>query len=239
MFNGIDIRKLFWIFIAIMIIRGIINFDEAELMSKLLILPGLILGIAIHEYSHARMSDKLGDPTPERQGRLTLNPLHHLDPVGTICLLFAGFGWGKPVEIDPTYYRNPAKDSMKVALAGPVSNFIIAFILFFIFALTYIFAPANNFTDIIVMCTYLGAYINLSLGVFNLLPFPPLDGSKIWGYFLKGKAKEFLWNLERFSTIILVILYVTELPSLIITPVVEGIANGMTWIIGQIISLFI
>lgn len=239
MFYGLDTRKLFWIVIAIMLIRGIFSFDEAELLSTLLILPGLILGITVHEYSHARMSDKLGDPTPENQGRLTLNPLRHLDLVGTICLLFAGFGWGKPVEIDPTYYRNPAKDSMKVALAGPVSNFIIAFVLFFIYALVALFVPISNFSAILITCTYLGAYINLSLGVFNLLPFPPLDGSKIWGYFLKGKAKEFLWKLEKYSTIILIILYMTELPSLIITPAVTGIATGMTWIIEKILSLFI
>ncbi len=235
MFDGLDVRKLFWIFIAIMLVRGMISFSDAEFISTLLTLPGLILGITVHEYSHARMSDKLGDPTPESQGRLTLNPLHHLDPVGTLCLLFAGFGWGKPVVIDPTYYRNPAKDSMKVALAGPVSNFILAFILFFIYALVTVLVPESNFINTVLLCTLLGAYINLSLGVFNLLPFPPLDGSKIWGYFLKGKAKAFLWNLERYSTIILVILYITEIPSIIITPVVNGIASGMTWIITQIL----
>lgn len=235
MFNGLDTRKMFWLFIAIMLIRGIFHFNEAELLVTLLILPGLVLGITVHEYSHARMSDKLGDPTPENQGRVTLNPLHHLDPVGTICLIFAGFGWGKPVNIDPTYYRNPAKDSMKVALAGPVSNFILAFILFFIEALLTLLVPESTFINMVILVTHLGARINLSLGVFNLLPLPPLDGSKIWGYFLKGKAKAFLWNLEKWSQFILLFLYISKLPIKIITPIVEGIAKGMLWVISQIL----
>lgn len=239
MYNRFNTSNIFAIIIIIMLIRGFLSFDQVELLNTLLILPGLILGITVHEYSHAKMSDKLGDPTPGMQGRLTLNPLHHLDPVGTICLLFAGFGWGRPVQIDPTYYRNPAKDNMKVAIAGPISNLILAFVLFFLYALIGIFAPATKFVSIIITCTLLGAYINLSLAVFNLLPFPPLDGSKIWAYFLKGKAKEVLWNLERYSTIILIILYVTELPSYLISPIVSGIASGMTWIVATILGIFL
>lgn len=163
MYNRFDTRSILMIIIAIMLVRGFLSFDQAELMSTLLILPGLILGLTIHEFSHAKMSDKLGDPTPEREGRLTLNPLAHMDLMGTICLLFAGFGWGKPVTIDPTYYRNPAKDSMKVALAGPVSNFILAFILFLLEAIVYIAVPSSDFVDILVLVLYLAAQINLSL----------------------------------------------------------------------------
>lgn len=232
MFNT---SNIFTIFIIIMLIQALLS--GFDLVSTLLILPGLILGLTVHEYSHAKMSDKLGDPTPERQGRLTLNPLKHMDPVGTICLLFAGFGWGKPVVIDPTYYRNPAKDNMKVALAGPVSNFILAFILFLIQALVYVFVPNSEIISLLILVLHLAAYINLSLGVFNLLPFPPLDGSKIWGYFLKGKAKAFMWNLEKYSTIILIILFATQLPSYIITPVVNGISTGMNYVIEQLMFI--
>ena len=239
MYNRFDTRNILIIFLIIMLIRGLVTFNSAELISTLLILPGLVLGLTIHEYSHARMSYKLGDPTPEREGRLTLNPLRHMDIMGTICLLFAGFGWGKPVTIDPTYYRNPAKDSMKVALAGPVSNFILAFILFLLEAIVYMAVPSGKVADLLILVLYLGAYINLSLGVFNLLPFPPLDGSKIFGYFLKGKAKAFLWNLEKYSWIILIILFATKLPSLIITPVVNAISNGMCFVIEQMMFLFV
>ena len=239
MYNRFDTRNILIIFLIIMLIRGLFTFNSAELINTLLILPGLVLGLTIHEYSHARMSYKLGDPTPEREGRLTLNPLRHMDIMGTICLLFAGFGWGKPVTIDPTYYRNPAKDSMKVALAGPVSNFILAFILFLLEAIVYMAVPSGKVADLLILVLYLGAYINLSLGVFNLLPFPPLDGSKIFGYFLKGKAKAFLWNLEKYSWIILIILFATKLPSLIITPVVNAISNGMCFVIEQMMFLFV
>lgn len=227
--------NIFTVFIIIMLIQALLS--GFDLVSTLLILPGLILGLTVHEYSHAKMSDKLGDPTPERQGRLTLNPLSHMDPVGTICLLFAGFGWGKPVVIDPTYYRNPAKDNMKVALAGPVSNFILAFVLFLIQALVYVFVPNSDIINLLILVLHLAAYINLSLGVFNLLPFPPLDGSKIWGYFLKGKAKAIMWNLEKYSTIILIILFATKLPSYIITPVVNGISTGMNYVIEQLMFI--
>lgn len=210
---------------------------SGELLGKLLILPGLILGLTIHEFSHAKASDKFGDPTPENQGRLTLNPLAHLDPVGTIFLITAGFGWGKPVEINPSYYRNPAKESMLVALAGPVSNFILAFILLVANAIIEHFLPDGVlWISIVQVMVYLGASINLSLGVFNLLPFPPLDGSKIFGYFLKGKAKEVLWTLERYSWFILMFLFMTELPAKIIAPVINVIANGMQWLIDFIFS---
>ena len=213
------------------------SYVSGELLGKLLILPGLILGLTIHEFSHAKASDKFGDPTPENQGRLTLNPLAHLDPVGTIFLITAGFGWGKPVEINPSYYRNPAKESMLVALAGPVSNFILAFILLVANAIIEHFLPDGVlWISIVQLMVYLGASINLSLGVFNLLPFPPLDGSKIFGYFLKGKAKEVLWTLERYSWFILMFLFMTELPAKIIAPVINVIANGMQWLIDFIFS---
>ena len=227
--------NIFTIFIVIMLIRAL--FSGIDITSTLLMLPGLVLGLTIHEFAHAKMSDKLGDPTPERQGRLTLNPLAHMDPMGTICLLFAGFGWGKPVVIDSTYYRNPAKDNMKVALAGPVSNFILAFILFLVEALIYAFIPNSDIINLLRFVIKQGAYINLSLGVFNLLPFPPLDGSKIWGYFLKGKAKAIMWNLEKYSTIILIILFATKLPAYIISPVVDAISTGMEYLITQLMFI--
>ncbi len=182
-----------------------------------------------------KLQINIGDPTPERQGRLTLNPLAHLDPLGTVCLIFAGFGWGRPVEIDSTYYRDPAKESMKVAFAGPLSNFILSFILFILYAILFYTIPVGNISSLLVNVVGYAAMINLSLGLFNLLPFPPLDGSKIFGYFLKGKAKAFLWTLERYSHIILIILFVTGLPAMIITPLVRMISTGVLTLIESII----
>ncbi len=239
MYNRFNMNNIFPIAIMVMLIYGLLNFSASELLSTLYILPGLILGLTVHEFAHAKMSDRLGDPTPAREDRLTLNPLNHLDPVGTICLLFAGFGWGKPVRIDPTYYRNPAKDSMKVALAGPVSNFILAFFLILLYAFLYYLVPEGRIINIVLDVFALATQINLSLGVFNLLPFPPLDGSKIFGYFLKGKAKAILWNLEKYSWLILIILFATRLPAMIITPIVSAILEVMLWVVQNIVLLFI
>ncbi len=225
---------IFMLFSSIM--SGIGSFD---LMSTLLMLPGLILALTVHELSHAKMADRLGDPTPERQGRLTLNPLAHMDIMGTICLLTAGFGWGKPVQIDPTYFRNPSRDNMLVALAGPVSNFILAFISFLSYGFLYYLLPDVTWAGILLMMIILSAYINLSLGVFNLLPFPPLDGSKILVYFLKGKAKTIIWTLEKYSYIVIALMFFTSIPAKIVSPISDWIGNGMVRICEMIINLFV
>ncbi|MBQ9280244.1 MAG: site-2 protease family protein [Clostridia bacterium] len=233
MFNNFDSRKI--AIILLIIGAAALMFGStggiAGLREKLLIIPGLILGLTIHEYSHAKMADRLGDPTPESQGRLTLNPLAHLDPVGSICLLFAGFGWGKPVQIDGSYFRNPAKDNMLVALAGPVSNILLTIALSILFLLVFtidcIFKLNQTLMNLLLDMILNGALINLSLGIFNLLPFPPLDGSKILSYFLKGKAKEFIWTLERYSWIILMFLFITELPSMIISPFLSKLGSTL------------
>lgn len=228
-----------WIIAIVILLLSSLMSGGFDLMGTLLMLPGLILALTLHEYAHAKVSDRLGDPTPEAEGRLTLNPIAHMDPMGTICLLFAGFGWGKPVGINPTYYRNPIRDSAIVAVAGPITNFILGFVLFLAYALVAIFAPANELINILLTMLLYGAYLNVSLGVFNLIPVPPLDGSKIFAYILKGKAREFLYTLERYSTIIILILFITKLPSMIVSPIVNWIANAMISLITLIIGLFI
>ena len=154
-------------------------------------------------------------------------------------VLVAGFGWGRPVRIDSTYFRNPARDNMLVALAGPVSNVILAFVLFLVFALVCVLAPGTELIELLLYMLRWGAYISLSLAVFNLLPFPPLDGSKILAYFLKGSARKFLYVLEQYSTFILMILFFTELPSRMISPVINWLASFMVGIIEWVIALFV
>ena len=227
MYSNIDWRKVLYIMLIVSFITSFI--DGIDVKELVLTLPGLILGLTIHEFSHAKMANRLGDPTPDNQGRLTLNPLAHMDPVGFICLIFAGFGWGKAVQIDPSYFRNPPRDNMLVALAGPVSNLLLAFVLFIIYPFAYFFfLPGNEaLNETMYDMIALAAQINLCLFAFNLLPFPPLDGSKILSYFLKGKAREFIWNLERYSLFIIAILFFTELPARMITPIVSSLSEFM------------
>lgn len=217
-----------------------------DLLGTLMMLPGLVLALTFHEFAHAKMADRLGDPTPESQGRLTLHPAAHMDPMGTICLLFAGFGWGKPVQINPSYFRNPAKDNMLVALAGPVMNFILAFVLFVLLAIISIVTESTGILTaenisawtIVYEIIFYAALLNISLGVFNLIPVPPLDGSKIFAYFLKGKAREFIYTLEQYSWIIIMILFITEIPSYIVTPIAGWITEGMITAVSWIFSFF-
>jgi len=145
----------------------------------------LIIAIDIHEFSHAWTADKLGDPTARLNGRMTLDPRAHLDPLGTLALLFINFGWGKPVPIDPYNLRSPKRDTAIISLAGPASNLILATILSLI----------TKFTPLAVFSAFLIPLIilNVNLAVFNLIPFPPLDGAKILTGFL---PHEWAWQLE-------------------------------------------
>ncbi|RLC35606.1 site-2 protease family protein [Candidatus Shapirobacteria bacterium] len=139
-------------------------------MSTIISIISLIIAITIHEFSHALMADHLGDPTPRSQDRLSLNPLKHLDPLGTFMLIFAKFGWGKPVPIDPYNLKNPRRDELLIALAGPASNIILAILV----------SILSRFLPIPLLISYILIATNLSLAIFNLLPIPPLDGSKIF-----------------------------------------------------------
>lgn len=145
-------------------------------LSFLMWIVALVVSIAVHEFSHALAADKLGDPTPRIQGRLTLNPLVHLDPIGTLMLIVARFGWGKPVQFDPFNLANPRRDAAIISLAGPASNLLLAAVAAGIgnFALRNHLYPEVSFelfTNLIVL--------NLVLAIFNLLPIHPLDGGKI------------------------------------------------------------
>ena len=177
----IDLKKIpFIIFFFIMILFLLIN--NESIINKLLFLPGIIIGITFHEAAHGYVSHWLGDPTPKNQGRLSLNPLAHIDPMGFIALLLVGFGWGKPVMIDPRYYKKPKRDELLVSLAGVTTNLIIA-ILFAIIQIliidtgfAYSLGASWNIINLIIQ--YI-VFVNLVLMCFNLLPIPPLDGFSV------------------------------------------------------------
>jgi len=149
-------------------------FDPTFLLVSL---PILLITISIHEYSHAKVADILGDPTPRLAGRLTLNPISHIDPFGLLALVLVRFGWAKPVPVNPYNFKNPRGGELLVSLAGPLSNFLLAWVLAIIYKNVPL--PNNDFLSMIISYTI---WINLSLAVFNLIPIPPLDGSHILEY---------------------------------------------------------
>lgn len=167
----------------------------------------LVTAISIHEFSHAFMADRLGDPTPRLQGRLTLNPLAHLDPMGTLLLLIARFGWGKPVVFDPFNLRNPRRDAALISLAGPVSNILLAGLLSLILrVLLYTSVPSNVFLYVLFGLIQPAIVMNVILAIFNLVPIHPLDGFKIVGGILPEEYARQWYELQSYGMIFLLFL---------------------------------
>ena len=184
-----------------------------RVQSMLFIAPVILLAIVCHECAHGWVSYKLGDPTAKNAGRLTLNPFKHLDIMGALCLLVFRVGWAKPVPIDPRYYQDRKKGIIYVSLAGPVTNFVLAFVSLFVEGLLMRFGSHTS-TVIWVLCQlcYYSAVVNVGLGLFNLIPIPPLDGSKIVGMLSSWAAAQYA-KLQRYWRVILIVLLVTGILS--------------------------
>ena len=191
------------------------NFNIYTIQRLLVSLPIILFSLSVHEFAHAYVSWKLGDPTAERAGRLTLQPWAHLDPIGTLMLIIStlsgfGFGWAKPVPINPANYRNPVKGTFLVSLAGPSSNLVLAA------AFAVLFRLMPNIMEVSWAVGYFifyGVAINLGLFLFNLIPVPPLDGSGILVYFLRGRLRESYERLRPFGLLILLALIFTDVLS--------------------------
>ncbi|MBU0979153.1 MAG: site-2 protease family protein [Patescibacteria group bacterium] len=183
----------------------------------------LVFSITIHEFAHALMADRLGDPTPRYKGRVSLNPLHHLDPIGTLAILLVGFGWGKPVPYDPYNLKNPVPDAAKIALAGPAINLVIAGLAGLVL---------NFFSPIPLLQVLLptAIYLNVMLAVFNLLPVAPLDGSKVITAILpRQTALEYQDFMRRYGIWVLLFLILpiggrSAISSLIL-PIINWLVN--------------
>ena len=179
----------------------------------LLVAIALVISISLHEFAHAYMADRLGDSTARDMGRVTLNPLAHLDPLGTVLLLVAGFGWGKPVPFNPMYLKNPKRDAALISVAGPLSNFLLASGAAILFRLS---SGAPLFSSFF----YFVVFFNLILGFFNLIPLHPLDGFKVV-YGLLSDDLAMQWGqIAPYGIYILLLLVVTRSLSMVLNPLV-------------------
>ena len=201
------------------------------IINTLITVPMVLIALMFHELAHGYVSIKLGDPTPRMQGRMTLNPFAHLDLVGTLLMIFTRFGWAKPVQINPRYYKDPKKGMALTALAGPLMNLILAIlamllygIYFIIVSKTGLMAGAIHNVSYLVMRF---VTLNLCFMVFNFIPIPPLDGSRILGIFLSNRAYFKVQEYERYSFIILIILSATGAFDRLIGTGVSAIFNVM------------
>ena len=209
------------------------------LISFLLSLPCILIALSGHELAHGWMAWKLGDPTARNLGRLTLNPLKHLDPMGTLAMILFGFGWARPVPINPRYFKNNRRDFALTALAGPMANFAMGFIgllLAHIIALLFdLMTPETRFGAGVWQAIFSMAHgfctINLSLGVFNLIPVPPLDGSRIFLVWLPPKYYFGIMKYERYIQLALMIALWFGIVSLPLGYAVNGVYAAMNWVI--------
>ena len=238
-------RKILYIVLAVFILTNVgqLLSDTNALLSLLLTLPAVLIAITFHEFAHAFAADKLGDDTARRQGRLNLNPLSHIDPIGMVMLIFAGFGWGKPVEINPrNFNRNikmPVAEAI-VAAAGPIMNFILAIIFCVIYVAIMKFAPMFIFTQIggiVIILLRVCISINIGLGIFNLIPLPPLDGSKILAAFLPYSAKDWLEKYYNIFYIVFVVIWVTGIAGNIISPIISAVDKGLIYLITKLFGM--
>lgn len=202
------------------------DFFSGDLLFRI---PALLIALTFHEYAHARMAYAWGDPTAKAAGRLTLNPLSHLDPIGLLMLWIARFGWAKPVPIDPRNFRDYRKGLFWVSLAGPGINLVIGLAAAF---LILMFGYPGTFYTVIMQNILL---YNVYLAVFNIIPLPPLDGSKILSSLLPASALSFYYKIEPYGPFILILLLFVGILSFVLVPLATIIINIFIYIA----SLFI
>ena len=226
-----DKRTLYMI-VGILVVMSLMSYGVEGIFGLVLSVPAVLLALTVHEFGHAFAAYKLGDDTPVKQGRLSLNPMDHVDPLGMAMLLFAHIGWGKPVQVDPrNYNRNISveKADAIVSFAGPLMNFITALVFALIYCAIYKFASlsffASNIGYIIIAIVASIVTMNIGLGVFNMIPLPPLDGSKIFLPILPRNAKIWFINHEQMFYIIFLIIWITPIAGNLITPIIDQITN--------------
>lgn len=206
-----------------------------DLYSLLYLVPAVAISLTVHEYCHAKTADKLGDPTPKQDGRLSLNPLRHIDIFGFLVMILVHFGWAKPVRVNPMYFENPRKGMMYTAIAGPISNLILCVIS----SLLYFLSSVLDLPFFLVMFFYYMTLLNISLAVFNLIPVHPLDGSRVVSYFAPGFASFMARNGNIVQMIFIALLILpryTGLPD-VFGAVIGTVQNVSVWLLMRLWSL--
>ncbi|MEF9919165.1 MAG: site-2 protease family protein [Eubacterium sp.] len=208
-------------------------FSSQYWINMLLSLPGILLAISFHEMAHGYAADAMGDPTPKLAGRLTVNPLKHIDPIGFISMMVFRFGWAKPVPVNPNNFKNRKKGMIVVALSGCLTNLLLGFLSLIVI---YIVVPFANVT-LVTILQYIYMY-NIFFAIFNLIPIPPLDGSQVLGEFLSPKAYMKYHDFSRYGMFVLLLLMITGVFGMIINPIFNGVDTLFKLILNPIFSMF-
>lgn len=204
------------------------------LIGLVLSIPGLILALSMHEFAHGYAAYKMGDSTAKYNGRLSINPFDHLDPIGTLCLFLFHFGWAKPVPINPYNFKNQRLGMIVVSLAGPFMNFILAIISAFALTAVYMYMPFPTIGEFLSQVLLYSVYLNVGLMVFNLIPIPPLDGSKVLFEFLPYRYRQYFYQLERYGSIILVLFIVGSRNTGILTALQGYVLTFINFLVGLV-----
>ena len=212
---------------------------QSFLQDAIYLIPAVLLSLSFHEFSHGYVAFKLGDPTAKQAGRLTLNPLAHIDPLGTLCMLIFRFGWAKPVPVNVMYFKDRKKGMAITAAAGPISNLLLAFLCLLLFVPVLVYAGWTAVGSYAANFLYIMVMINVGLAVFNLLPFSPLDGSKILYAVLPNKIYFSIMRYERSFQPVLFLLLWTGLLSRPISFLRDAVISGMEFLVSPIFSLFL
>lgn len=207
---------------------------EDTIQRIILTAPPILFALTVHECAHAWVADRMGDPTARMLGRVTLNPLKHLDPIGTLALFFSGmFGWARPVPINPRNFRDSSKGMMLVALAGPASNLMLAAASAMVYKLLnagvfdFMASMPGVFKPFYIM-VQLSIIMNVSLAIFNMVPIPPLDGSRVFAHFLSPNRAFAYSRIEPYGFLILIVLIYTGIINRVVSPLVFLAAGLLT-----------